>query len=51
MANLTARGVTFEEYDMPGLPTQDGTSSPGGAKSTWFRDPEGNILALVQTLR
>ena len=49
VAELKARGVTFEEYDMPGLKTKDGIATAGGAKSAWFKDTEGNILALVQS--
>jgi catechol 2,3-dioxygenase-like lactoylglutathione lyase family enzyme len=48
VAELKARGVTFEEYDMPGLKTKDGIATAGGAKSAWFKDTEGNILAIVQ---
>ncbi len=48
VADLKSRGVTFEEYDMPGLKTENGIATAGGAKSAWFRDTEGNILALVQ---
>src|SRR5438093_3562755 len=51
VADLKSRGVTFEEYDMPGLKTENGIATAGGAKSAWFKDTEGNILALVQTLR
>ena len=50
VAELRARGVRFEEYDMPGLKTRDGIATAGGAKTAWFKDPEGNILAIVQTL-
>lgn len=48
VAELEARGVTFEEYDMPGLKTVHGIATGGGAKSAWFRDTEGNTLALIQ---
>jgi predicted enzyme related to lactoylglutathione lyase len=50
VAELKARGVTFEEYDAPGLKTVNGIATAGGAKAAWFRDTEGNILAVVQTL-
>jgi catechol 2,3-dioxygenase-like lactoylglutathione lyase family enzyme len=50
VAALKARGVTFEEYDMPGLRTRDGIATAGGAKTAWFKDTEGNILAVVQTI-
>ena len=47
---LKARGVQFEEYDMPGMKTEDGIATAAGAKSAWFKDSEGNILALIQSL-
>jgi predicted enzyme related to lactoylglutathione lyase len=47
---LKARGVKFEDYDMPGMNTDNGIAVAGGAKAAWFKDTEGNILALVQTL-
>jgi catechol 2,3-dioxygenase-like lactoylglutathione lyase family enzyme len=50
MAELKGRGVTFEEYDMPGVKTENGIATGGGAKAAWFKDSEGNILAVVQTL-
>ncbi|PYP38860.1 MAG: glyoxalase [Gemmatimonadetes bacterium] len=48
VAALRARGVVFEEYDMPGLKTKNGIASAGGAKTAWFKDTEGNILAISQ---
>lgn len=48
-AELKARGVTFEQYDMPGV-DQNGILTGGGAKAAWFKDTEGNIMALVQSL-
>ena len=50
VAELKAKGVKFEEYDMPGMKTKDGIATAGGAKAAWFKDTEGNILALVQNL-
>jgi predicted enzyme related to lactoylglutathione lyase len=47
---LKARGVKFEDYDMPGTKTENGIATGGGAKAAWFKDSEGNILALVQSL-
>lgn len=47
---LKDRGVTFEEYDMPGVKTVNSISEGGGAKAAWFKDSEGNIMALVQDL-
>jgi catechol 2,3-dioxygenase-like lactoylglutathione lyase family enzyme len=48
VADLRAKGVTFEEYDMPGLTTENGIASLGPDKVAWFKDPEGNILSLAQ---
>ena len=39
----------FEEYDMPGLKTVNRIATGGGAKTAWFKDTEGNILAVVQS--
>jgi hypothetical protein len=50
MKALKAKGVVFEEYDMPGLKTQNGVATGGGAKTAWFKDPDGNIMALSQRL-
>jgi predicted enzyme related to lactoylglutathione lyase len=48
VAQLRKRGVVFEEYDRPGFKTKNGILSAGGAKTAWFKDTEGNILAIVQ---
>jgi predicted enzyme related to lactoylglutathione lyase len=45
---LSAKGVVFEDYDMPGLKTVDHIMDYGGSKSAWFKDTEGNILAVNQ---
>ena len=50
VADLKARGVTFEEYDMPGVTMRNSIATGGGAKTAWFKDSEGNILAVSQTL-
>ena len=42
--------MTFEDYDMPGIKTVNSIATAGGAKSAWFRDTEGNIMALIQSL-
>ncbi len=47
---LRKKGVVFEEYDMPGLKTVNGIATGGGAKTAWFKDTEGNILAISQRL-
>jgi len=48
VAELKARGVVFEEYDMPGIKTENSIASGGGAKTAWFKDTGGNILAVSQ---
>jgi catechol 2,3-dioxygenase-like lactoylglutathione lyase family enzyme len=48
VAELKAKGVRFEEYDLPGLKTKEGIAVAGGAKAAWFKDTEGNTLALVE---
>jgi len=50
VADLKARGVQFEEYDMPGMPMKNSIVTAGGAKTAWFKDTEGNILAVSQTV-
>ena len=50
VAELKRRGVAFEEYDMPNLKTKDGIATGGGAKTAWFKDTEGNTMAIVQSL-
>jgi predicted enzyme related to lactoylglutathione lyase len=50
VAQLKSKGVTFEEYDMPGIKTVNGIATGGGAKTAWFKDTEGNILAVSQRL-
>ena len=50
VAELKKRGVKFEDYDMPGMKTKDGIFIGGGAKAAWFKDSEGNILAVIQEL-
>ena len=46
---LQARGVVFEEYDFPTFKTVDCVAtSPGIGVSAWFKDPDGNTIALFQ---
>jgi len=53
VAELRRRGVTFEEYDFPGLKTVNGIATletgRGITKAAWFKDSEGNILAVIQS--
>jgi hypothetical protein len=45
---LRSRGVVFEDYDLgDDFRTVDGVlTSPDGQQTAWFRDSEGNVLAL-----
>ncbi len=46
MDELRSKGVTFEEYDLPYLKTENGIANLGDTRGAWFKDSEGNILAL-----
>ena len=48
VAALKARGVVFEEYDVPSLSTVNSIATIGPNKGAWFKDSEGNLLSLVQ---
>lgn len=47
---LESRGVTFADYDLPGLKTVEHVCVLGSEKAAWFQDPEGNILCLHEDL-
>jgi predicted enzyme related to lactoylglutathione lyase len=48
LAELRARGVKIEDYDMPGLKTEDGIADIGFAWMAWIIDPGKNALAIMQ---
>jgi catechol 2,3-dioxygenase-like lactoylglutathione lyase family enzyme len=48
MTDLRARGVTFEEYDLPGLKTVGGVAEWGRLRGCWFKDSEGNTLGVTE---
>jgi catechol 2,3-dioxygenase-like lactoylglutathione lyase family enzyme len=48
--DLAGRGVTFAEYDLPGLRTVEHVCVLGSEKAAWFADPDGNILCLHELL-
>jgi catechol 2,3-dioxygenase-like lactoylglutathione lyase family enzyme len=58
VAKLQARGVVFEEVDLPGLKTVSGIaaitgnypSKGTGERAAWFRDSEGNMLGISQLI-
>ena len=44
---LKAKGVAFEHYDMPGVTREGDVHVGGNMKVAWFKDPDGNILNIV----
>ena len=45
--NLKAKGVTFEKYDFPGVKHEGDVHVFGPMRNAWFKDPDGNILSVV----
>ena len=48
IAEIRSRGVKVEDYDMPGLKTEDGIADLGFAWMAWIVDPGKNALAIIQ---
>jgi catechol 2,3-dioxygenase-like lactoylglutathione lyase family enzyme len=49
VSELKEKGIFFEKYDLEGLtPKGDFYEGEGGFKTAWFKDPDGNILSLVE---
>ena len=48
VSELKEKGVFFEHYDLPGLSREGDIYSAEGMKTAWFKDPDGNILSLIQ---
>ena len=44
---LKSKGVAFEHYDMPGVTRKGDVHVTGSSRAAWFKDPDGNVLALV----
>lgn len=44
---LKGKGVKFEHYEMPGMKREGDVHSAGAMKVAWFKDPDGNILNLI----
>ena len=44
---LKEKGVTFEHYQLPNMTLKGDVHVSGSMKAAWFKDPDGNILALV----
>jgi len=46
---LKSKAIKLEEYDYPEFKTKDGIADlPDGSKGAWFKDTEGNLIALAQ---
>ena len=45
--DLKTRGVEFERYDMPNMRHEGDVHVMGKTKAAWFKDPDGNILSIV----
>lgn len=45
---LKGKGVKFEQYDFPGMKREGDVHVMDGEKAAWFKDPDGNILAVSQ---
>ena len=48
MKSLRDNGVVFEEYDEPGFKSNAGIVELEGEKGAWFKDSEGNLIALAE---
>jgi hypothetical protein len=47
MDDLRSRGIKFDEYDLPDFKTVNGIADIEGFRGAWFKDSEGNVLAVV----
>jgi catechol 2,3-dioxygenase-like lactoylglutathione lyase family enzyme len=46
VADLQAKDVVFEHYDIPGADIDGYIYTMGAQKAAWFKDPDGNILSV-----
>jgi hypothetical protein len=47
VSKLKAKGVKFEHYDMPQMTRKGDIHIAGDMKVAWFKDPDGNILNVM----
>ena len=48
VSELKSKGIMFEHYDLPGLEQEGDLYIAEGMKTAWFKDPDGNILSLIE---
>ena len=46
--SLKEKGISFERYDLEGLTPKGDIYEGEGMKTAWFKDPDGNILSLIE---
>ena len=49
VSELKSKGIMFEQYDLPGLEQRGDLYVAEGMKTAWFKDPDGNILSLIES--
>lgn len=51
VSELKGKGIVFEDVELPdmGMKTVNGVATMGDMKAAWFKDTEGNILAVTNT--
>ncbi len=47
---VRGKGVKLEEYDFPDFKTKNGIAEMGGGKGFWFKDTEGNLIAVMERI-
>jgi catechol 2,3-dioxygenase-like lactoylglutathione lyase family enzyme len=48
MSRMRSAGVVFDEFEIPGMRTENGVAETDEMRSAWFRDSEGNILCIAE---
>ena len=48
VSDLKGKGISFEHYELPGLERHGDLYVAEGMKTAWFKDPDGNILSLIE---
>ena len=48
VGELKGKGIMFEHYDLDGLTRNGDIYEAEGMKTAWFKDPDGNILSLIE---